>query len=84
MSVYKDMRIRHHKEIRRLLQDHSHMTITKASNYLGVNKTSLRKMAYDYGVGFEKTHGEGKTSTSASPVKYKNYRSDVTLPDKPW
>ncbi len=66
------------------------MTIPEASNALGIEKSSLRKMAYDFGVGFQRCIGskrtktEGLTRVNKKPVKYKNYKTDVSLSTAPW
>lgn len=84
MSKYKDLKRKHHKEMRQLLVSASHMTIREASAYLGIDGNSLRRMAYDFGIPFEKANHNGKTSTSYT-IKYKAYRDDiVTLPKEPW
>jgi len=85
MSKYKDLRVRHHEELKKLLLEYSHMTIAEASNCLGIRKDSLRKMAYDYGIAFEKIKGKGKTMINPAKIcKSKNYRTDVSLPGSPW
>ena len=64
------MRRRHNNELKQLLLDHKHMTIAEASNVIGIEKRSLRKMAYDFGVGFQRTKSEGLTRVNKNPVKY--------------
>mgnify|MGYP003125368638 CR=1 FL=1 len=83
-KLYALMRRRHNNELKQLLLDHSHMTIAEASNALGIEKSSLRKMAYDFGVGFQRTKSEGLTRVNKKPVKYKNYKTDVSLSTAPW
>ena len=47
-------------------------------------------MAYDFGVGFQRCIGskrtktEGLTRVNKKPVKYKNYKTDVSLSTAPW
>ena len=84
LKLYAEMRRRHNNELKQLLLDHKHMTITEASNLIGIEKRSLRKMAYDFGVGFQRTKSEGLTRVNKNPVKYKNYRTDVSLSTAPW
>ena len=85
MTKYQQLRVRHHEELKKLLQEYSHMTIVEASNCLGIRKDSLRKMAYDYGIAFEKIKGNGKTMVNPSRIcKSKNYRTNVSLPSSPW
>jgi len=84
LKLYAEMRRRHNNELKQLLLDHKHMTIAEASNVIGIEKRSLRKMAYDFGVGFQRTKSEGLTRVNKNPVKYKNYRTDVSLSTAPW
>ena len=84
LKAYAEMRRRHNNELKELLLMYSHMTIPEASNVLGIEKSSLRKMAYDFGVGFQRTKSEGLTRVNKNPVKYKNYRTDVSLSTEPW
>ena len=83
-KLYALMRRRHNNELKQLLLDHSHMTIAEASNVLGVEKPSLRKMAYDFGVAFQRANKQGVTRVNKNPVKFKNYRTDVSLASPPW
>ena len=78
MTKYQQLRVRHHEELKKLLQEYSHMTIVEASNCLGIRKDSLRKMAYDYGIAFEKIKGNGKTMVNPSRIcKSKDRKSVV-------
>lgn len=61
MESYQGMRERHKREVRELIKTWSHLPIPEAARIIGIDRATLRNLAYYHRIEFPRMNSEEKT-----------------------